>query len=460
MNKKSQLQNLYLGKGGIKEMLIIALPMVATYACDIVMQITDRLYMAQLAPEAMNAVMGGGLAMLMLSFFFVGLLSFSTTLVAQSFGAGRKENSAKVFTQTLIIVVLDYPLILLLRPLGIQFFEFMQLTPEQLMYQTKYYNILVYGLFFTLLRTAFTGYFSGIGNTRIVMYSNIITMFLNVGLNYVLVFGKFGVSPMGIEGAALGTVLASLLGSIVFIWKYLSKDNATEFLVKKSFRFDWKIMKKLLYFGTPQGTEMFVNMLAFNVLVFIFHSQGNVIATATTITFNWDYIAFIPLIGVEIAIMSLVGRYMGAKDVKSAVRSTYAGLSVGLLYSFVGLLFFVFMPEPLVYVFKGNADDKLFAEIAPIATRMIQLVSLYVLFDAIMLCFIGALRGAGDTHWTMWASMIMHWLMVGVAYLMFEVFNYHVVSVWFAVIIVIVVFALVLMYRFYQGKWKTIEVIE
>jgi MATE family multidrug resistance protein len=79
MNKKSQLQNLYLGKGGIKEMLIIALPMVATYACDIVMQITDRLYMAQLAPEAMNAVMGGGLAMLMLS-FFLSINSSSTSV--------------------------------------------------------------------------------------------------------------------------------------------------------------------------------------------------------------------------------------------------------------------------------------------------------------------------------------------------------------------------------------------
>ncbi len=459
MNYSSKIADMYSAKGGFKEMLTIAMPMVATYACDIVMQITDRLYMAQIAPEAMNAVMGGGLSILMMSFFFVGLLSFSTTLVAQYFGAGRKKESAKVFTQTFILAIIAYPLILLLRPLGILFFEFMNLPLEQLIYQTKYFNVLIFGLIFTLLRTAFTGYFSGIGNTRIVMFSNIVAMLANVGINYVLIFGRLGFSPMGIEGAAIGTVLASFLGSSVFVWKYFSKSNSIEFEVKKSFHIDWKIMKKLLYFGTPQGTEMFVNMLAFNVLIFIFQSQGNVIATATTITFNWDYISFIPLIGIEIAIMSLVGRYLGAKDVYSAIRATYSGLSAGLLYSVVCLLFFVLIPEPLVYLFKGNASDELFAEVAPIAVRMVQLVSLYVLFDAIMVCLIGALRGAGDTHWTMWASIIMHWSLVGIAYLMFEVFDYHVLFVWTAVIVVIILFALLLIYRFYQGKWKKIEVI-
>jgi MATE family multidrug resistance protein len=77
-----------------------------------------------------------------------------------------------------------------------------------------------------------------------------------------------------------------------------------------------------------------------------------------------------------------------------------------------------------------------------------------------MVCLVGALRGAGDTYWTMWAFMIAHWSMVGVAYIMFEVFGYHVISVWLAVIVVIVLFSVVLMHRFFQGKWKKIHVIE
>jgi MATE family multidrug resistance protein len=460
MTKKISLKAHYYNKGGIQEMLIIALPMVVSYACDVVMQITDRLFMAEIAPEAMNAVLGGGLSVLVLSFFFVGVLSFTTSLVAHYYGAGLKINSAKVLTQAFILVLIAYPLILLLRPLGLLFFQFMKVTPEQLVYQVQYFNIMVYGILFSLLRTAFTGYFSGIGNTHTVMIATSVTMVANVGLNYVLVFGKLGFPTMGIQGVAIGTVMASALGTIVFIWRYFSAKNAIEFEVKKSFRFDWRIMKKLLYYGTPQGTEMFVNMLAFNVLVFIFQSQGNIIATATTITFNWDYISFIPLIGIEIAIMSLVGKYMGAKDVKSAVRSTFSGLKAGLLYSLVCLILFVWVPEPLVYMFKGNTDDAMFHQIAPLAIQMLQLASLYVLFDAIMVCLVGALRGAGDTYWTMWASITAHWSMAIVAYIMFEFFGYHVISVWLAVIVVIIVFAMVLLHRFFQGKWKKINVLK
>ena len=458
MNSKFFLVS-YNGKGGIKEMLAIAFPMIVSYACDVVMHITDRFFLSRVALEAMNAVLGGSLSVLVLSFFFVGLLSFSTTLVAQYFGSKQNGLTSKVFMQTVLVIIVAYPLILLLRPLAIYFFSFMDLPQKQLLFQIQYFNILIIGVIFTLLRTAFIGFFSGIGETKVVMVSTFVTMLLNVALNYVFIFGKLGIAPMGVQGAALGTVIAGGVGLLVYVIKYFSRTNMIAFDVRTSFSFDRKIMKQLFYFGSAQGTEMFVNMLAFNVLIFIFQSQGNVIATATTITFNWDYIAFIPLIGIEVAIMSLVGRYMGSKDVDTALRSTYSGLLVGLSYSFVCLFVFVFFPDFLVKIFKGN-DPVLFKQVLPIAKRMIQLASLYVLFDAIMVCLIGALRGAGDTYWTMWASMIMHWVMVGLTYLLFEVFAYDVILVWIAVIVVIILFALVLVYRFYQGKWKNIEVIK
>lgn len=454
------LRNSYHGKGGIKEMLIIALPMVASYACDVVMQFTDRIYMARVSPEAMNAVLGGGLTAILLSFFFVGILSFSNSLVAQYFGAEQKDKSAKVLTQSLILSVLAYPLILLMRPLGHLFFEFMKIPPGQLHYQTQYFDILVYGMLVVLMRTALSSFFTGIGKTNIVMIATVITMVVNIGFNYVLVFGKFGFPAMGIQGAALGTVLAGGVGMLIELYAYFRKSIRDEFQVLKAFRFDWAIMKKLLYFGTPQGVEMFVNMTAFTALIFIFQSQGSVIATATTITFNWDYLSFIPLIGIEIAVMSLVGRYMGARDTVSASRSAYSGLMAASIYSFTNMLLFVFIPTVLVNVFRSSEDSLVFAQAAPIAVRMIQLAALYLLFDAIMLCFVGVLRGAGDTYWTMWASMIMNWTMTISAYVMFTYFKLDVITVWTTVIVIIILFAVVLYLRFRSGKWKNIHMID
>ncbi len=453
-------RKMYAGKGGIKEMLVIALPMVASFACDVVMQFTDRIFLSRLAPEAMNAALGGGTTALVLSYFFVGLISFSTGLVAQYFGAKQKNNSAKVLTQAVWLALVAYPVILIIKPLGISLFKIMQLTDEQFFYQKQYYNILVLGSIFTLVRTAFVCFFSGIGRTRIVMQASIVTMLVNVGVNYVLIFGKLGFPEMGISGAATGTIIATIIGVVVLAVKYLGRKNKLDFDIKHSFRFDRAITRKLFYFGTPQGVEMFVNMLAFNLLIFIFQSQGNVISTAITITFNWDYISFFPLIGIEVAITSLVGKYMGAGKVKLAVKSAFSGLTAGIIYSFVCFLFFVFMPEILVRVFKTAGESGVFEQAIPLAKRMVQLAALYVMFDAVMVCFIGALRGAGDTHWTMWASIATHWIMVITAYLMFNVFKFDVVSVWLSVVVIVIIFAFALFVRFRRGRWKNIRMID
>lgn len=450
---------MYQGPGGLKEVLLIALPMIASSACDMVMSTTDRMFLSRLDPELMNAAMTGGITVLAMFFFFFGIINFSTALVAQYLGAKQKRYSAWVTTQALIIAVLSYPLIIMLKPLGILLFDYMNLPEKQLAYQIKYYNILVYGGIFTLLRNAMSCFFSGIGRTRIVMTATVISMLANVAINYVLIYGKLGFRPMGIEGAAIGTIIANAIALFILFAQYFKKKNREEFGISRSFKFSKIIMKKLVYFGLPQGIEMFITMLAFNLLILIFQAQGSVISTATTITFNWDFIAFVPLLGIEIAITSLVGRYMGAKDPDTAHRSTISALYIGLIYCAINLVLYITMPYSLVRIFSPAEMSEVYIQAEPIAATMIRLASLYVLFDAIMICFIGALRGAGDTHWTMRMSIIMHWGLVAVAYISFEILNLSVISAWLGVIAVILLFSIVLFLRYKKGKWRTLQVI-
>ena len=98
--------------------------------------------------------------------------------------------------------------------------------------------------------------------------------------------------------------------------------------VREGFVFDRQLMTKLLRFGSPSGAEFFLNLLGFNLLVMTFHSYGVVAATAMTITFNWDLVSFIPLVGVGIAVTSLVGRYIGAGKPDLAHRATMSGVKL------------------------------------------------------------------------------------------------------------------------------------
>ena len=326
--------------GGVRELLAIALPMIVSHACDTVMTFTDRLFLSRIGPDEMNAAMSGGLTSFMMMTFFLGIIGYATALVAQYLGAGTKDRCALVTSQALIFCLAAYPIILLAKPLVFYGFELSGISASQLVSQKLYFGILIYATIVGLLRTSLSSFFSGIGQTRMVMVAAFVSMVANVGLNYVLIFGKFGLPPLGIRGAAYGTILGGLLGLMVLVAAYLWPSIRREYQVLKSLRFDREAMGKLLWFGYPAGVEMFLNVLAFTGMIFAFHAHGPVTATATTIMFNWDMVSFVPLIGVQIGVMSLVGRYMGAGDPDTAHRAAMSGIKIGWVYSSVILVLF------------------------------------------------------------------------------------------------------------------------
>jgi len=459
MNAMKRYFSGYHEPGGIKELLVLALPMIISTACDGVMTFTDRLFLARVGSEQMNAALGGGVTYQMLIFFFVGLTGYSTALVAQYYGAGEKSNATKAMFQAILITILAWPIILLLKPLTIGYFNLMNIPQSQIGYQIKYLNVLAYGGIFGMMRYTLGCYFSGIGKTKIVMIATIAAMLVNVALDYILIFGKFGFPSMGVTGAALATVAGSFVATVILVAVYLNRTNRIDFSVLKSFKFNLPIMKKLIYFGSPAGLEMFLNFLAFSVMVSLFHARGDIEATATTIMFNWDLVSFIPLLGIEIAVTSLVGRYMGAGNPKVAQHAAISGVKTGIFYSIAILALFVFIPETLVRVFHPEVYTDVFEKSVPIAVTMIQIASLYVLAEAVMVAFVGALRGAGDTYFTMIASVTAHWLFVPILYVAMNVLNLSVPVSWFLLVVFFLLFCSVLIFRFRSGKWKTIKVI-
>jgi MATE family multidrug resistance protein len=445
--------------GGVRELLAIALPMVVSHACDTVMTFTDRLFLSRLGPEQMNAAMAGGLSCFMMTTFFLGLTGYTTALVAQYLGAGRKRRCAVAVTQAMLVVVAAWPLILLARPLVHWLFEIAQIAPQQLAPQRTYFDILLYAVGVSLLRNCLSSFFSGIGRTRVVMLSAITAMVVNIGMNYVLIFGKFGLPALGIRGAAYGTIIGGICGLGVLVAAYLRRGNRREYDVWHSLRFDGEAMKKLWWFGYPAGVEMFLNLVAFTAMILTFHAHSLATATATTIMFNWDMVSFLPLIGLEIGVMSLVGRYMGAGSPDTAHRAAMSGLKSGWVYSAAILILFMFFPNQLVEVFRPAHDDPVFVQAVPTAVFMIRLASVYVLIEAVVIVFVGALRGAGDTFWAMCISVALHWLLVPILFVILHVMDLTPEVAWMALVFTFLVFSGLFFLRYRSGKWRTMRVV-
>ncbi len=447
------------GRGNVRELLAIALPMVVSHACDTIMTFTDRLFLSRLGPEQMNASMGGGVATFVVMTFFLGLTGYSTALVAQYLGSGRKDRCAIATTQALLVALAAYPLILLARPLVHLAFRTTGISAAQLAPQIAYFDILIYATAIGLLRNCLSSFFSGIGRTRIVMVAAATAMVVNVGMNYILIFGKFGFPAWGIRGAACGTIIGGLCGLGVLLAAYLGPQIRRTYQVAHSLRFDREVMGTLLRFGYPAGIEFFLNLMAFNAMIVAFHAHGPATATAVTIMFNWDMVSFVPLIGIQIGVMSLVGRYMGAGEPDTAHRAAMSGLKSGWLYSAVILILFVGLPQRLVAVFSPEYADPVFQQAAPLAVRMIRVASFYVLLEAVVVVFSGALRGAGDTFWAMCVSVTIHWLMLAILIVMLYVLDLSPVAAWIGVVIAFMAFSLLFYYRYRGGKWRTIRMV-
>ncbi len=446
-------------KGGIIEMLLVALPMFASMGCDAIMTFTDRIFLSRLSPDHMNASLGGGVYLATFTIFFTGLLSYSTALVAQYLGAGFKSRAAVTTFQAILIALISYPILLITTPIAKLVFQYMDIPANQLPLQIEYFSTLLWGSIFLLLRTALSSFFSGLGRTKFIMIAAIASLITNVVSNYLLIFGKFGFPQLGIRGAAIGTNIGAFVGVVILFMIYFSKKNRIDFQIMRSFKFNPEIMKKLLWYGLPQGFESFMSLSAFTTMILLLHSEGEIAATASTIMFNWDYVSFMPLIGIQIAVTSLVGKYMGARDIKSATKVAYSGVKTGLAYSAIIFLLYVFSTDILVNFFKPAEVSATFNQAFPMAKAMLRLATVYVLADAVTVAFVGVLRGAGDTHWTMFAFIIMHWLAVANLFISLKVFNASPVTGWGVLVFTFLSFSLVLYRRFKNGKWKTLDII-
>ena len=440
------------------ELLRLALPMVVSQGTFAVMIFTDRYFMSQIDPAHMAAALGGGVASFFSFCFFVGVFSYANALAAPYLGAGAPEKCPKVVTQGMIMTVMSLPFLTLITFLVAGIFEGMGHEPAQVELERTYYLILMSGVLVTLAKTCLSSYFAGIGRTHVVMICDVFGLIVNVPLCYVMVFGKLGFPALGIVGAGVSTVVATFLAFLLFVAFYFRKEHRDSFAVRHSFSLDLKILRRFWRLGFPSGLELFLNVAAFNLFLLMFQSYGVAEGAAAAIVFNWDILSFIPMIGLNVGVISLIGRFVGARDMARTNEVMTAAFVVALAYSAVLATVYIAFRFPLVEVFAPPSGD--FTAIRTLSAFMMVGLSSYVMADAVILVSGGVLRGAGDTRWLMVASVSLHWAMLVAQYFIIRVFAFSPKVSWLAFVAMILAIAVVYALRLRGNRWRDPEVLE
>ncbi len=444
---------------GLKDLFHMAFPMIISQGTETIMMFFDRLFLSKLGKNFISASLSGGLSSFVFASLFIGIVGYANAISAQYYGAKEYGKCSLTINQGFYLSCGFYPIILLIVPFVKLLFIKIGHTGQQVELEFLYFRILMFGSILILLRSVLVGFFLGIGRTGVVMFANIAGMCINIPLNYILIFGKFGFPKLGIMGAALGTLGGSLSIVIILACVYFGNYYNTRYSTRKFRKFDKEVMKKLLRFGMPAGAELFMNVLAFNIFILLMHSYSEFVAAAVSITFNWDIVAFIPMLGLGIATTALVGQQMGAKNHKGAEKIAYLSMKVSYVYAFTMMTLFIVLAPVLVKIFSGGMNNVDLKNIMPMAETMLRLASLYTLADATQLVFAGALRGAGDTNWVMRFSVTLHWIMAITAVILIKVIKADPVSVWGMFIVFIVILGSTMFVRFRLGAWKKIQMI-
>ena len=374
----------------------------------------DNIMVGQLGAAELAAVSLGN------SFFFVAMafgIGFSTAItpmVAEAdsendFQKGKSSFKNGLFL-CIVLSLLLYGMILLAKPL----MYFMKQPEEVVILAMPYLNIVSISLIPLIIFQGFKQFSDGLSLTKHAMYATIIANILNIGLNYLLIFGTFGFPKMGIVGAGIGTLI-SRIAMIVIIWVLLKNNKKSQAFVTqlKLFVLDSYMLKKITNLGLPSALQMLFEVAIFTAAIWMSGALGKNEQAANQIALNLSSMTFMIAIGLSVTAMIRVGNQKGLKNYVELQRIAKSIFLMGILFASVfAILFLVFHKQfPALYLDLKDVNNYLDnQEVVAIASKLLLVAALFQLSDSTQVVFLGALRGLQDVKIPTLLTFISYWV--------------------------------------------------
>ncbi|MBQ8753471.1 MAG: MATE family efflux transporter [Lentisphaeria bacterium] len=457
MTKKRRTKPIISG-GGFLEVLKVALPLILSNSCHAVNMFVDRLMLAQHSKEAVAAAFTGGLTNFTIACIFVGTIGYTGTFVAQYEGAHHRERIGSTVWQGIWLSLIGglflFACIWLAPPLFRSFGHDPAVTEQEI----DYFQILCKGGFIFLLLGAVSSFWTGRGKTGFVLsVSALITLF-NLPLNYIFIFGKLGLPEMGTAGAAWGTILADLIGLVIYFAVFFAPSARKHFQTHR-ISWDFPLLKRMIRFGLPSGIHLALDLIAFNTFSLLLGCYGVAVHEASSITFGINNIAFCPIMGIGMTASILVGQAVGGEQIPLAKKATRSCIILVVLYSLLMMLLFSVFQGVVLAPFTRSGDVNQL-ETLKISSYMLYFISAYLIFDGFNVVYSNALRGAGDTKFPMWVMTGVGIVCFALPCLLLYFSGFPWWSLWIVFDCEILLLGVIFTLRYRGEKWTQMRVIE
>ncbi|MGN0340520.1 MAG: MATE family efflux transporter [Lachnospira sp.] len=384
---------------------------------------------------------------------FIAVNTGATALVARYTGSGEYDKVNRVFNQAIILNIVGGIILSILGfILSEQFVIWMGATdPKIIDAATSYLQIQMSGMTFIAVSTCITACLRGIGNTKVAMMYNVAANVINVILNYMLIYGKFGMPRLEVSGASLATITGQTIACFIAIFYVIKAKNVFSF--KLSLKFDRLISNSMLKVGLPAMGEqviMRVGMLIFAVMIARLGTLAN-----GTHQVCMSILGFSFMIGQAFAVSAttLVGQKLGEKKPDEASRYGVYSTWIAVFVSIVVGLAFILFNRQIIDLFSNDID------VINLGSKVVMVLGLVQPIQAVQFTLTGALRGAGDT---LFAAVVTMITAVGVrllvSYIFVFILGWGLMGAWIALFCDQTVRTVAIIIRYIGGKWKSINI--
>jgi MATE family multidrug resistance protein len=435
--------------------LTLGLPLIGSHLAQMSLHVVDTIMLGWYSVPALAAGVLGASSFFVVFILGSGFAQAVMPMVASALGRGdeaqvRRDTRMGIWL-SVAFGILCYPLFWWSQPILLAAGQ----QPEVAALAQDFLRIAGLGMIPALLVMALKSYLAALGRTQVVLWATIAAVFMNIAVNWALIFGNWGFPELGVRGAAWASVVAQGLTILVLaLYAGFLPDLRRFHLFQRFWRADPAALAQVFRLGLPIGLTGLAESALFHASALMMGWIGARELAAHGIALQACSLAFVVHLGLANAATVRTGRADGAADAQGLRDGARVAIALSAGFGLLVVTLFLTVPAQIIAAFLDLSKPGS-AEIVTIGVMLLALGALFQMADAMQVIALGLLRGIKDTRVPMWLATLSYWVIgIPAGYLLAFPFGYGDVGIWLGLVIGLMAAATLLMARFWRRAPK------
>ena len=334
----------------------IAIPAIIATLFQTLFNVVDTFFAGKISAEALSALAKSFPIYFILIAASVGVTVGGTSLIANSMGEKNKTNILNYFGQTIIYgIILSFIVTFIGLFFASNIFSLMGSTIEVINLGLKYTNVIFSGSIIFISVVALNSLLHAEGDTKTFRNVLILSFFLNILLNPLFIFGYGPIPAMGMTGIGVATIICQIIAFLLLLIKIINSKLLKNISIK-NFYPNIDFLTKIFFQSAPISAALFMISIGNFIILYYASKFGEPAVAGYGSAARFEQILLLPVLGLNPAVISIVGQNFGAKEYLRVKQSYYQSITYGTILMFVAGLIIFFSADKIVSIFSNNAD--------------------------------------------------------------------------------------------------------